>query len=502
MFLTIITKILSFAREVVLSYFYGASAISDAYLISMTIPGIIFSLVGVAINRTYIPIFSNIIKNQNEKEGNIFTNNIINFFIIFCTAMFLIGFLFAEQIVKLFASGFEGESLFLAVNFTKITLFGIYFTTISHILISYLQIKNKFIVPALISVPFNIIIILSIIFSTKNLYLLAVGVVIAIFSQLLVLLFTSFKNGFKYNFLFKPKDENFKKLIYLSLPIILGSSITQINVLVDRTIASRIVVGGISALNYATRLNNFVLGIFVLSITTVMYPSISKMAAENKFKEFKISLVEVIGIINLLLVPITIGSMIFATPIVQLLFGRGAFSDKAIYLTSQGLIFFSVGMVGFGIKDVLTRALYSLQDTKTPMIIASIAITINIILNIILSNFLGIGGLALATSISAIISTILLFICLRRKIGPFGIKRLVISFVKMLIASLIMGIASKMLYNFLLLHFNGNVSLFLAILFGAFLYFLIILFTKVDEFHIVIQGIKTNLKNCKYILKR
>jgi len=184
-------------------------------------------------------------------------------------------------------------------------------------------------------------------------------------------------------------------MVYIALPVIIGVSVNQINVLVDRTIASRVAEGGITALNYASRLNGFVQGIFVLSITTALYPMISKMVAESNMEGLKKSVSEAISGINLLVIPATVGSMIFAEPVVMLLFGRGKFDVEAIAMTSAALFFYSLGMLGFGLREVLSRAFYSLQDTKTPAINATIAVVMNIIPNIILSKYMGIGGLAL-----------------------------------------------------------------------------------------------------------
>jgi len=185
--------------------------------------------------------------------------------------------------------------------------------------------------------------------------------------------------------------------------------------------------------------------------------------------------------------------MIFAEPIVKLLFGRGAFDTQAISMTSYALFFYSIGMVGFGLMEVLSRAFYAMQDTKTPMINAAIAMVMNIILNIILSKFLGIGGLALATSISAIFCTALLFISLRKKIGPFGMKSITISFIKILCASLMMGVIAKVSYNTLLNSINANLSLILSIGIGAVTYFFIIYFMKIEEVDTVVNAIKRKM---------
>jgi putative peptidoglycan lipid II flippase len=175
------------------------------------------------------------------------------------------------------------------------------------------------------------------------------------------------------------------------------------------------------------------------------------------------------------------------------LFGRGAFDNTAINMTSNALFFYSIGMIGFSLRDILSRAFYSLQDTKTPMINAAIGMVLNIVLNLILSQFLGIGGLALATSIAAIFTTALLFISLRKKIGPFGMKQISISFLKILFASSIMGFLAKLSFNYLTASLSQNVSLLLAIGVGAVSYFVIIYFMKIEDVDVLVRAIKKKL---------
>ncbi|MEG6585027.1 murein biosynthesis integral membrane protein MurJ [Dendrosporobacter sp. 1207_IL3150] len=482
MVLTIVSKIVGFLRDVTLSYYYGTSGISDAYLISLTIPVTIFSFVGTGLAISYIPMYSRINREFNIQRADRFTSSVINFLLMICTLITFMGIIFAGPIVKLFASGFEGETLNRAIQFTQISIVAVYFYGIISIFKSYLQLKSSFVIPALAGIIPNLFVIFSIIISAKfDVIFLSIGTTIGVIIQLLYLIPFIRKEGYKYSFIFDTNDKYLKEIMYLSLPVIVGSSVDQINVLVDRTIASQIATGGISALNYANRLNLFIQGIFVASITTVIYPVISQMAAEKNISGLKKTLAEAISGISLLVLPATVGAMIFAEPIVKLLFGRGAFDYHAIYMTSYALYFFSIGMVGFGLREVLTRAFYALQDTKTPMINATIAMVLNIVLNIILSRYLGIGGLALATSISAILCTILLFISLRKKIGAFGIKNLTISFCKILTASIAMGLIAKYTFGTFTGSFSENISLILSICISAVVYIIMIYFMKIGE---------------------
>ena len=493
MILTIISKFVGFGREITLSYFYGASATSDAYLISLTIPQTIFAFIGVAIATCFVPIYSSIKKNEGPRYANRFTSNLTNLTLVLCTVFFVFGMIFTGPIVRMFASGFEGDTLDLAIRFSRITLFGIYFSGLTYVFTSYLHVNGNFGIPALTGFPFNFAIITSIVLSNKlNVMFLAYGVVMAMVLQVLFLLPFVKDSGYKHKFNLNLKDENIKKILFLAMPVILGSSVNQINKLVDRTLASRIAEGGISSLNYANRLNGFVFGIFVVSISTAMYPMISKMAAENNISGLKKSLSEAISGTNLLVIPAAVGSMLFAEPIVEMLFGRGSFDGQALKMTSTALFFYSIGMIGYGLREVLTRAFYSLHDTKTPKINAAISVVMNIVLNFVLSAFMGIAGLALATSISAIFCTVLLFISFRKKVGALGLRSIAVSFVKICVAAGVMGLVSRFVYG-MLGFVNASIALLLAIGVGAFVYFVLIFFLRVDAVDSIIGGVRAKL---------
>lgn len=495
MIVTIISKILGFGREIVVSYVYGASATTDAYLISQTIPIGIFSFISAGIATGFIPMYSWIKKEDGQLSADQFTNNLINVLILLASVIIAVVLVFTQQIVKIFASGFSGETLEIAVNFTRITIFGVYFTALLNIFAGYLRVYENYVIPALVGFPMNLIIIGSLFISTKtSVYVIAFGSLLATASQLLFLISFVRKTGFRYKPILNLKDAHIKTMLFIALPVIAGTSVNEINVLVDRTLASRIAVGGISALNYARRLNGFVQGLFVASITTVMYPMISKMAAEDNIKGLKSTLSEAISTISLLVIPATIGAMIFSDEIVSLLFGRGAFTLEAIELTGNALFYYSIGMIAFGLRDILSRAFYALQDTKTPMINATIAVVLNIILNFVLSKYLGIGGLALATSISAILGTGLLFITLRRKIGGFGLKELSKSFIKMCLASALMGFSALGSFNYLKQGLSQNLALIIAIGIGVLVYGVLIYFMRIPEVERTIGLVKSKFK--------
>ncbi len=493
---TILSKLFGFGRELILAYFYGTSNISDAYLISTIIPGVIFGFISAGISTGYIPMYSKIEQDNGEMEANRFTNNLFNLLLIICSIIIMISFLFAEQIVRVFALGFEGNTLLLTIKFTKISLFAIYFIGFVSIFSGYLQLKGNYVIPALIGLPLNFIVVISIALSQMtNIMVLSIGFVVATSVQMFLMIPFIRNKGYRYELTLNIKDKHLINMVCIALPVIIGVSLNQINVLIDRTLASQIMIGGVSALNYANKLNGFVQGIFVMSIATVLFPKISRMAADNDINGLKDSLAKSITGINLSVMPATVGIMVLATPIVSILFKRGAFDFQAVLITSNTLFFYSIGMVAMGLREILSRVYYSMGDMKTPMINAVIGILLNIILNLILSIFLGIGGLALATSIAAIFTTGLMFISLQKKIGSFGMKQISISFVKILFASLIMGLLAKLSFNYLSANmFSQNLSLIIAIGIGILTYFIIIYFMKIDDVDVIVSAVKKKLK--------
>jgi putative peptidoglycan lipid II flippase len=494
MLITIFSKILGLIRDIVLSYFYGASMVSDAYLIAITIPSVIFGFIATGISTGYIPLYREIENKHGWLESNKFSNNVINILLLVSTFILFLSLAFTEELVKLFASGFDEETLDLAVVFTKITMLGIYFSGLTIMFSAFLQIHGKYAITAMIGFPLNLVTLLAIYLSYQyDVIFLAVGATLAAGFQFALLVPFIYKQRYNYKFVLDFKNKYVKKLVIMAMPVILGASITQINILIDRTLASQIVIGGISALNYAYRLNGFVQGIVVTSISIAMYPIISKMVVEKNMAGLKKTINDSIGGIILLVLPATIGIMFFAEPIITLLFGRGAFDDQATILTSNALFFYAIGMIGYGLREVLSRAFYSLQDTKTPVINGAIAVVLNIVLNLILSYFMGLGGLALATSISSLFCTFLLIIKLRKRLGPLGLKAAFFSFLKILIASLIMGIIAKLVFNLFTIILTVHVSLVITLLFAILIYFVIVYFMKIEEVDLVLNVIKKKI---------
>lgn len=499
---TLIAKILGFGRELALASAYGASGTSDAFLVAMNIPAVIFSAIGTSLGTAFIPLYCDLEAKQGKKASLRFSNNVLNIVVLLCVITSLVGVVFTEPIVKLFAVGFKGETLTQAIYFTRVLILGMSFLGMSYIMMAFLQVKENFVIPGLMSVPYNMLIIISIFLSvTINPNLLPWGTLIGLSLQFIFQYPFARKKGFKYRPYINLKDEYLKRMLWLIGPVLIGVAVTQVNSIVDRTIASTLVEGSISALNYATKLNQFVMGMFIVSISSVIYPMLSKLSTENNKKKFKESIVTAINVVTLIIIPISVGAIILAEPIVKLLFQRGEFDARATQMTAIALIFYSIGMLGFGLRDILGKIFYSLQDTKTPMINGIIAMVLNIVLNLAFVKYtnMGLGGLAFATSISSLVTIALLSVSLRRKIGAFGGKKIISVLIKSIIAALLMALVTKFTYNvidaFLSAGFiQDAIKLAISVGLGAIVYAISIIVLRVDEVKLIFKMINKKVK--------
>ncbi|MBU0906394.1 MAG: murein biosynthesis integral membrane protein MurJ [Firmicutes bacterium] len=493
----VLSKMLGLLRDITLSYFYGASSISDAYLISITIPVVLFGFIITGISTIYIPINNEIEKQHGGLRANAFTNNLVVVITIIITVIITFGMIFTELLINVFATGFDGETKEIAIYLTKINLFGIFFTAYISIFASFVNIKGKYIITAFIGIPLNLIVISSIIISYygENIKVLAFGNVFSLIISFFLLYTFAKKEKYKFYIQFNPFDSYLKKMILMAIPVMLGVSINEINVIVDRTIASTFEDGGISILNYASKISGFILGIFILIFNTLMFPRLSKMVVNKENSGFMHVANRTIISINFLLIPALVGIMIFANPIIEIIYGRGAMSEKSISETSRALFYYSLGIFGLALREALSKMFYAVQDTRTPMINAIITILLNIILNIVLSRVMGLSGLALATSLSAILCSMLLYFSFSKKIGKLDNKKIILSFLKASISTLLMAIIAANSFIYLQSYVNSIISLIIAICIGVLFYIVCLFFLKVPEVNILVKSAKDKMVN-------
>lgn len=490
---TLISKFLGFIREMLIASEFGSGYETDTYFVAMTATTIIMSTIGTSLNTSLIPIFTEVEEKLGKKGKLKFFNNILNVIFFITIILALLGFLLSPIIIKILAKGFEGEQFNLAVKLNRIGLPIVIFLGFTYVFSGFLQSSQIFGPPAIMGIPYNLVFIFFLLFiaDKENIFGLMFVSVIAASTQFLIQIPAIRHQGHRYRLDVNLNDMYLKRTLNLVLPVMIGSAVQQINTIVDKTLASSLVEGSISSLNYAAKINDVIIAVFITAITTVVFPMLSRAFSQGDNQQLKKIMGQGINIILIITVPATIGIMILSEPIVRIFFERGAFTSSDTVMTSSALFFYSVGLVGIALRLMLNKVFYSLQDTKTPMINGALAVVVNIGLNFVFIRFLEHAGLALATSISATFTAVLLFLNLRKKIGPIGIRSYLKCFVKTLLAALIMGVVVYLVFYGLSAKFVSSqivelIVLGLSVILGVAVYFILCVLFRVNELKMLI----------------
>lgn len=475
-----LAKGLAFGREMVLAYFYGANAVVDVYVAVQAIPGMICTLLGVAITTCFIPLYTEQKTNKGKESADKFANNIFNIFLVLSTILAILGIIFSKQLVMVFAGGFTGSTFDMCNNFAKIVTPTCIAVTLSYIYNSYLQIYDSFNQNSLMNVPYNIcqIVFIAIGFYTGRAYVLAFGLLLASFSQLFYLrILMSKRTDFKHSGYFNPKEPHFKEMLILVAPVFLSASVNQVNVIVDKSLASRLQEGIVASLNYSSEVANVATQVVILSLTTILYPKMTALFAKKENNERFDFTAKYINVVSFLVLPMAAMMCFFSKEIIEILFARGEFTQETVGYVSNALKMYALGVVGMSYWDAFNKVFYSMKNTVIPMINGIIAVCINIGLNFLLIKRYEYLGLAFATSFASTICSILLFIQLTRKIKELNTKFILLELAKILLAT---GAMLGSLYGAdALLNIQNNILRCITFApIGALVYGLVLIITK------------------------
>ena len=411
--------VLSFVKEATVANYYGVSSLVDAYTIALTIPVTLFALVSVAIQSVVIPIYSDILYKRNKEEANRYINGLI--FVVAIISIVLIGMfeLAASPLVSIFAPGFDSDTHSLAVNLLRICLPVILFSLIDKIFLGLLNVHKQFVWPSIAIYFQNIAIICTIIFLYDQLGIVAacIGQIIGEGLQFafLLLLATKF---YHYEFVFDIKNPQIVESLKKSLPIMWSISVAEICAVINRAVASFLFAGSIAALGYASKLNGVLISFFTAAVSTIIYPLFAESSAKNNIEQLNKRVNFILSAYTFFLIPLMLWVLCYKSEIVEMVFARGAFDKDAIGITQSLFGCYVVGIIFMAFRETTTKVFYSLKDTKTPAVNATIGVVINIILNVTLPFIFGVEGLAIATSLTAaIISCRLIAMLVKRNEG-------------------------------------------------------------------------------------
>ncbi len=436
------SRILGLIRDRLLAgaFFGGNEWQLDVYFAAFRIPDIIFQLLVIgALSAAFIPVFSEYLT-KNEEEAYRVSSSVINIVLFFFFILAILVFFLAEPLSRLIAPSFSSEQIGLMVNLTRIMLLAQFFFCFSNFLTGVIQSHQRFLVPALSPVAYNLGIIFGILFLVPvwGIYGPTFGVVVGAVLHLLVQLPLAIKLGFTHQFnIWEFSHPGVREIARLMLPRTLALAVSQIEATVAVFLATSLVAGSLSIFYFAQHLMNVPVGLFGATIGQAALPSLARETAFKEAANFRKIFTNSLFQILFLVLPATAILLILRVPVVRLAFGTKNFPWQATILTGRILAFFSLAIVCQSLIQILVRGFYALHDTKTPLVIGSIAVLTNVILSVyfIFSLDSGVVGLAIAISLASFLHLFFLYLLLNKKIGGLIEKRIIFRLLKMLVAT-------------------------------------------------------------------
>jgi len=452
-FFTIISRLLGYVRDILIAVFLGTGPLADAFFVAFRIPNTFRRLFSEGtFNAAFIPSYSSLLSKKKLSEN--FSNNIFNLLILGLFFLVIIIEILMPLFVFMIAPGFEEDSqkMELAITLTRITFPFLLFISLASFFSAILNSHNKFAIASAAPIILNILLI-GVLFFGKILndqlvYYLSYAVTISGILQFIFLYFfvkKYFSPKLKLNIKINQKIKTFFKKL---LPSIFSSGVTQINILVGTIIAS-FQAGAVSYLYYADRVYQINLAIAGIAIGTVILPQLSKYVQNNK--KDKISLIQnkALELSLFLSIPAAIALLIASEEIISSLFGYGSFDKESVKNSAKALFYFGLGLPAFALIKVFSTFFFARHDTKIPFYISIASVLLNIFISIIFFKEIGFVIIPIATTVSSWFNAIFLFILLKKE-NLFSFNLIFIDrFIKILVASIVMGIFFNFLIHFL-----------------------------------------------------
>jgi len=442
---TMLSRIFGFLRDMVVAAFFGAGLTTDAFFVAFRIPNMLRRLLGEgSLTVSFVPVFTEYLNKKSKEDSLELANIVFTALSIILVIVSLAGVLLSPLIVMIMAPGFVKipAQYDLAVFLTRFMFPYIFFLALVALCMGILNSLRHFAAPALSPVILNICMILAALllkdFFEEPIIALAIGVMIGGVLQLAMQWPFLLKLGVKLKPNFNFKHPGLKQIGLLMFPAAFGAAIYQINIFVSTILASLLPTGSVSYLYYADRIVELPLGVFAIAVGTAALPSFSEQVAKGDFHELKKTLSFSLRLILFVTIPATVALIALRVPIISVLFQRGAFDIQSTLLTAQALFYYALGLWAFSAVRIIVSALYSLQDAKSPMKAAIVALIVNVVCSVILMFPLKHGGLAFATSIATAVNVIMLSVILKKKIGSFLNQEFYHSVFKICLASLAM----------------------------------------------------------------
>ena len=476
---TMTSRVLGLVRDQVLAYFFGAGDAMDAFRIAFRLPNVLRDLFAEgALSAAFVPTFTRALATGDKTAAWRVASNLITVLLLISSAAAVLGIVFAEPLVRLYATGFRDVpgKIELTITLTRIMFPFLVLVAAAAVMMAMLNALHRFFIPALSPAMFNIATIacavvavpLSPQLGIEPIVAIAAGTLIGGLGQILAQWPALRREGFRYHPVLDLHDPWLREIVRLMAPSVAGLAAVQINLFVNSWLAAELGTGAVSWLDYAFRLMYLPIGLFGISIATAALPTISGHAAIRNDPGIRQAVSSGLRMMVMLNIPATFGLLVLATPIVRLIFERGQFAPADTAATAAALACYAPGLVGYSAVKLISASYYAMGQSRVPVIASAASVAFNIAASVVLVRSLGHCGLALSMASAALLNAGLLLVLLRARLGGLEGGRLSIAITKILAASVAMALAAYYAERILHIPFAGDALAAQAVrVFGA-----------------------------------
>jgi putative peptidoglycan lipid II flippase len=416
----VLSRLLGLAREVILANQFGTGPEMDAYVSAFRIPDLLFLVImSGSFGAAFIPVFGGYVDRGDDENASRLASSILTWTGIGVFLLSAISFLLARPLTNIVAPGFDAQTENLAVDLMRILLLSPVFLGFGIAAKGILEAQNQFTLPALAPLVYNAAIIVGALFFARDHGIQAVAwaVIIGALGHVGIQVPGLIRSGFRFRPTVDRTVEGLGEVLRLLGPRVVGLAAFQLNFIAVNAFASTIDARNVSALNYAWQLLMLPHGVLALSISTVAFPSLAALYSRGDREGFGRLLDRTMRPLLFLSIPASIGLWLVGRPIVTVIFESGNFDAASTDLVSSALTFFAIGLVGYGITEIVTRVFYAMRDTRTPVVTGILTIILNIILSALFIGSLGHKGLALALSLTTAAEAVIMMLFLKHRSG-------------------------------------------------------------------------------------
>jgi putative peptidoglycan lipid II flippase len=440
-FWTAISRVAGLAREILAAAIFGTRGSINAFVVAFQVPNLLRSLVAdAALSAAFLPVYTELQEQGRHKEAQRLVGGLIGLISMGLGLITLIAIVTAPWVMPLFAPGLPPDLVDETVRLAQLMFPIVVLLGLTGLVVAVLQAYGQFGVTAFVPVLWNVVIIAGLLVATPlvpeddRITVYAVSILVGTVAQLLWLL-PSLRGKGPFPISLGLTNRRVRRVLILMLPVTLGLGLINVNLSVDTIFATLVSDESPRAIDAAFRLYLLPQGVFSVAIATVLFPTISRLAARDDIEGMRRTIADGLRQIFFMLLPASLFLLVLAEPVVRLVFQRGEFNAESTSLTSEALVFFSIGLAFNGASLLVIRAFFSLQRPWLPTAVAGLGVALNAILDAIFYVPLGTGGIPLATSLASIVTLLVLLYLLERELGGLHLDRVLDGAARSLVAS-------------------------------------------------------------------